>query len=279
MENNINLLKKRYAVCIYGQLRAINVVLENLNKFLIEELNADLYLLVQYSNTSIDEYINLFNTEDKIIYHPPDVTTIFRNYNLLKKNNNYINNPYLQLYYNWHKINETFGDIFEQNYEYIILTRSDYLHLLPFPNILNYCNNNDTFWCYDGHEWGGINSTLICVSSKYIKQYLSSFYKYLQNRYNVRYLNNNDFNVERFLNLIFYKFNWKIGKIENNAFITATDLNEITTWGQIEYCPKKNLFFKYADQFENAFDSLKKYENKKCWNITYKNNIEYIILD
>jgi len=268
--------KKKYAVCMYGQLRAISTVLENLNKFLIEELQADLYLLVQYSDTDIDNYINLFNTNNKFIYHPPDVTQVFINYELLQKNNNYINNPYLQLYYNWHKINEIYGDIFEKNYEYIILTRSDFLHLFPFPNILNIDSDNDIFWCYEGHEWGGINSTLICVSSKYIKEYLSSFYNYLQDSNNINYLNGCNLNVEQFLKIIFDNFNWKVGKIENNSFITATNLNEITTWGAITYHCEKNVYFKYDDQLHRAFNALKKYENNNCWNITYINNIKYI---
>jgi hypothetical protein len=271
--------KKKYAVCIYGQLRASSTVLENLNKFLIKELKADLFLLVQYTKTDIDDYIHLFDTENKIIYDPPDVIKTFINYDSLEKKNNYLKDPYLQLYYNWHKINETFGDIFENNYEYIILTRSDYLHLLPFPNILNICNNNDIFWCYDGHEWGGINSTLICVPSKHIKNYLSSFYNYLQDPINTSYLNKYDLNVERFLKIVFNKFKWKIGKLELNAFITAKNLNEITTWADIMYCPKKKVYFKYPDQLKRAYDSLNKYEDKKVWNLKYINNIEHIVLN
>lgn len=271
-------IKKKYAVCMYGQLRAANTVYENLNKFLINELEADLYVLVQQTKTDIDKYINLFNTENKLIYDPPDVRNLFINHKLLKQNDNYIIDACLQLYYNWNKINEIFGDIFEKNYEYIILTRSDYLHICPFPNILNICSK-DVFWCYDGHEWGGINSTLICVSSKYIKEYLSAFYNYLQDHNNIDYLNTLTINVEGFTKIIFDKFNWKIGKIEPNAFITATNLNEITTWAAISYCPNNNVYYKYPDQLHRAFNSLKKYENNKSWKILCIDNDDYIRLD
>jgi hypothetical protein len=272
-------LSKKYAVCMYGQLRACGTILENLNKFLIEELNADLYLVAQYTGTDIDNYINLFNTENKIIYHPPDVTKIFINYDLLEKKNNYLDKSCLQLYYNMYIINNIFGDILEKNYEYIILTRSDYLHLFPFPNILNLCNKDDIFWCYGGHEWMGVNSTLIGVSSKYIKEYLSSFYNYLQDPSNINYLNNSYLNAEQFIKIIFDKFNWKTGKIEPNAFITATNLNELTTWSAVKYCPEKNVYYKYDGQLQQAFDSLNKYKNNKGWNITYINNMDYIILN
>jgi hypothetical protein len=135
-------IKKKYAVCIYGQLRAVCTIYENLNRHLINELGADLYIVAQDTKT---DHLHLFQTENKLIYQPPDVRNIFINYNLLTQRNNYIIDACLQIYYNFHKINEIFGDIFENTYEYIILTRSDYLHICPFPNILNICNNTDLF--------------------------------------------------------------------------------------------------------------------------------------
>jgi hypothetical protein len=264
---------KKYAVCIYGQLRAGCTIYENFNKYLINELGADLYMVVQ--DTKID-HINLFHTENKLIYQPPDVRNVFINYNLLTQRNNYISYGCLQVYYNFHKINEIFGDILENKYEYIILTRSDYLHIFPFPNILNICNNTDLFWCYDGHEWGGVNITLVCIPSKYIREYLSSFYNYLQDSNNINYLNTLDINAELFAKIIFDKFNWKIGKIEPNAFITATNFHELTTCGSIiSYCLNKNVYYKYPDQLQRAFNSLQKYENHFTWCI---HNITYLLL-
>lgn len=259
---NIPDSKKKYAVCIYGQLRAVFTIYENFNRYLINELGADLYILAQDTKT---DYINLFHTENKLIYQQPDVRNIFINYNLLTQRNNYIIDACLQVYYNFHKINEIFGDILENKYEYIILTRSDYLHICPFPNILNICNNTDLFWCYDGHEWGGVNITLVCIPSKYIREYLSSFYNYLQDSNNINYLNTLDLNAELFAKLLFDKFNWKIGKIEPNAFITATNLYEVTTWSAISYCPKKKVYYKYSDQLKRAFHSLQKYDNHFSW--------------
>jgi hypothetical protein len=273
MSGTKDCVNNKYAVCIYGQLRAACTVYENLNTFLINELEADLYLLVQDTNIEIDS--NLFNTENKVIYQSPDVRNIFLNYTFLTQRNNYIMDGCLQVYYNFHKIDEMFGDIFEKKYEYIILTRSDYLHLFPFPNILN-ISDKDIFWCYDGHEWGGINITLMCISSKYIREYLSSFFNYLQDHNNVQYLNTLDINAEQFAKLIFDKFNWKLGKIEPNAFITATNLNELTTWATISYCPDNNVYYKYPDQLRRAFDALKKYKKNNGWILR---NTEYITVD
>ena len=264
------LIIKKYAVCIFGQLRAIDTVIKNFNNFLIKPLDADLYVLVQESGTDIDKNINLFETDNKIIYNPPDTNKIFVNLNKLTQseeaNKNYIIKSHLNIYYNFYKLKNTFGDIFEKKYKYIILTRSDYLHLFNFPDILKLTNNKtDLFWCYDGHEYGGINNTLICVQSKYIKDYLSSAFNYLQNSNNVNRLNNLTLNIEIFYKLIFDDNNWKIGKIQNNAFLTASNSNGLTTCKPILYSEKHNVFYKYIEQLTNSFDALNSYNKKYKW--------------
>jgi hypothetical protein len=260
-------------------LRAANVIIENLNKFLIEPLNADLYLLVQKTGTEIDNDINLFNTKNKIIYDPPDVTKQFINYHSLQKKDNYIEKACLQVYYNWYKFFETYGDQFENNYKYIIITRSDFLHLIPFPDLLNIYKNDDIFWSYDGHEWGGINGTLMCVPTKYIKNYLSSFYNYLQDSKNINTLNAQPYlNAETFLKIVFTKFKWTIGKIEPNAFITASSQSEITTWAKIKYNSNLKVYYKYEDQLMKAYNAFKKYTTNKKWSIVNINNTKHIVL-
>jgi hypothetical protein len=275
IQENINNTSenKKYAVCVYGQLRAIPTIIDNFNKYLIEPLNADLYVYVQTTGTEIDANINLFNTPNKILYTPPDVTKVFINYPHLEKRNNYINVPYLNVYDNWYKISEEFGDILEKKYEYVIVTRSDFLHLFPVPDIISLYNNNDLIWSYDGHEWGGINTNLLCIPAKYIKDYLRSCYNYLQDSNNITRLNNMCLNTEMFQKLIFNDYMWKIGKIEPNAFIAASSKNEICTWyssREIQYCPEKKVFYKYIDQLNRASNALSKYEKSKQW--VFKNN-------
>jgi hypothetical protein len=172
---------KKYAVCMWGQLRSVDKIIENLYKNLLEPLEADFFVMVQKTGTDIDKNMDLLKTENKVMYESPDVTKIFTNYNKLLKNNNYINIPYLNMYYNWYKICETFGDIFEQNYEYTIITRSDLLHLIPYPDISSLYDKKNLFWCYHGNEWGGINYNLICVPSKYIKSYFIQLTRILAN--------------------------------------------------------------------------------------------------
>jgi hypothetical protein len=276
----MNSKKKKYAVCIFGQLRSVEVVIENLNKFLLKPLDADLYVLAQETGTDIDKNIKLFETDNKLIYKPLDNTKIYTNLSKLTRSNlahrNYIINSHLNIYVNFLKIANTYGNIFENNYEYIIITRSDYLHLFNFPDIVNLTSKTDLFWCYDGHEYGGINNTLICVPSKYIKKYLSSAFIYLEDVNSINRLNNLELNVEQYYKLIFDDNGWKIGKIQNNAFITASNINTITTsYKSVEYSEKHNVFYKYIEQLTNAYDALNSYNKNYKW-IFIKNKIMLI---
>jgi hypothetical protein len=180
--------KKDYAICLWGQPRAIKSTYENFYKKMVEPLNADVFMVLQEidkeDNHDIDN-INLYKkVEGKITYHNPNVNEIYKTYDKLNKNiiNNYNSDSHLKVIYNFYKINEIFGNLFESNYKYIILSRTDFLHLFNFPDILKlspHSLDNEIFWCYDGHEYGGINATLICIPSSKIREYLSFYYNFL----------------------------------------------------------------------------------------------------
>jgi hypothetical protein len=272
----------KYAVCIWGELRSIDNTINNFYNNLITPLNADLYLMVQNTNdNNMDSRFDLFknNVIHKEIYNNPDnIIDLYQNYNKLKQNNNFIIDSHLKIYYNFYKIYEKYGQLFEDNYDYVIFTRSDFLHLFPFPDILRLIDTNDIFWCYDGHEHGGVNICLICVPSIYIKDYLKSFYTYLQDVNNIEKLNELNLNIESYTKLIFNENKWKIGKIQNNAFITAESFNTKTTWAKILYSETHNVYYKYQEQLDNTIDSLGLYKLNKEWTYVKHNDIDMIIL-
>jgi hypothetical protein len=269
---------KKYAICIWGQLRGINTInsfYENLSK----PLNADIFVVVQKTNTDIDKNIDLYNTDKKITYDNPD--NIKDKYNLFEFNvgidGNFADDRHLKVLYNLFKIYQIYGDTFEKNYEYIILTRSDYLHLFKFPDVSELSNTNNIFWCYDGHDYGGINNTLICIPSIYIKDYLFTSYNNIN--INVENLKNKDMCIEAYFKTIFDEKKWKIGKIENNAFITASSNNEITTSIQPLYSEKYNVYYKYDYQLNSAYNNLEKYNNGSQWKYIIKDNTPYLNLE
>lgn len=126
---------------------------------------------------------------------------------------------------------------------------------------------------------GGINATLICIPSIFIKEYLTCFFIFLNNSENINRLNSVSLNAEKFCKIIFDDKKYIIGKIQNNAFITADSVNTKTTWSSITYSEEYKVHFKYHDQFNNAFDALKQYNSNKKWDNTNINGTDYIILE
>ena len=57
---------KKYAVCMWGQLRSVDKIIENLYKNLLEPLEADFFVMVQKTGTDIDKNMDLLKTENKI---------------------------------------------------------------------------------------------------------------------------------------------------------------------------------------------------------------------
>ena len=286
---NKECFQKNYAICLWGQARAIPVTIDSFNKNLVQPLDADVFLVLNKTNDDFDNNINMYNVNDsnKILYDKPEnITQQFSIYDKLINYNNsqsasYVKESNLQILYNFNKINDTFGELFEKNYKYIILLRSDFLHLFNFPNILELTDNkDDIFWSYDGHEYGGLNATLLCVPSKYIRNYLSCHYNALQDKNNIDKFNKmsseQNLNIEAFLQLQMNENNWKVGKIDNNSFLTAESGKETTTWADVKYDEDKKVFYKYPEQLIHSYNSLEKYNNGYKW--TYLKNEEKIVL-
>ena len=289
-DSEIEPTKKDYAVCIFGQLRGVKSVVSKFYDNLIDILDADLYIVSQKTYTDIDNDIDLFdkNVVSKVLYDPPkDIESMFINYSRLLKHDNYICNASLQVFLNFYMISEKFGDIFENNYRYVIMTRSDFYHLFPFPNILHLDNTDDTFWCYDVNDYYGVNATLMCVPSNYIKCYLNAFKSFLDDSNNIKLLNSVPFNgvihlnTEMYVKILFTSNKWSLGKLRSNAFISASSLQEITTWGAIMYDDTNKLYYKYETQYRDALLGLKEYnEELKKWTYHYdmNNNTKTILL-
>jgi len=282
--------KKRYAFCMLGQPRAIKPTIDNLYKNLIEPLNADVFLLLQKTHTDIDNDFNLFekNVVEKILYDPPEkISDKYKYFDKFEKNCKHLKkDAILQLWYNCHLTNEHFGDALQNNYEYIILTRSDYLYLFPFPDILELTNNESkNIWVFDGHEYSGVNSTLMCIPSIYIKNLLASCYDYLQNWDDLERLMRSskycdDVNPEYFMQQIMEHNNFRLGKIQNNAFITGVSENDITTTDyKIKYDEEHRVYYKYREQLNNTFEALSQYENGKRWTFTKDEEFDRIVLE
>ena len=264
-------MKKKYAICIYGEMRGIKSTIKNFYKNLVNKLDADIFILGQKISEEIDNNID-FYTENVKIKKLYEKENIQEHFNLSKINlindGSFVNSTF-NVIINIKNICDNYSDILEQNYDYIILTRSDYQYLYEFPNVIELSNENDIFWFYDDHSWGGVNSTMSFVPSKLIKKYLFYFYEYLTNNniLNKMIKQRPNFNSERFVKYILDSNNWKYGFINNNGYISADSLNDRTTWSVICYSNDYEVYYKYPEQFNNSYNNLKKFTK---WN--YENN-------
>ena len=256
---------KTYAVVMWGELRAIPTIIENFKKNLLEELNADLYVVVQKTGLPIDKNIQLLRNTNKIVYEhmydkPQNFHSIYPYLGSLGNQDNCINNGNLNICYNWFVIDSLIGDKLENEYEYVILTRSDYNHILPFPDIKKICNGvyGNIVWSFEGCEFGGINMNIRAVPKNLIKKVLTQMNECLNSpeNYNIK---DKNLNIEQLVAIVYQKYEFILGKMCNTAFITADSKDERTTWADIQYSPTRNVFFKYVVNFENAFQALELY--------------------
>jgi hypothetical protein len=257
---------KKYAICIFGQSRAINTIRDNFYKNFADVLDADIFICVQNNKNihKLDKRI-----KELVIYdNPENIKDKYLNHKLDNNNDNdttlYKNDNHLRVYYNLYLINEKFGKVLEQNYDYVIVSRSDYLHLVPYPDVITLSNINNVVWIYDGHDWGGINNTCICIPSAYIREYLTCRYRFLNDMNSINSIRVG-LNEEAFLKYIFIKNNWKVGKIELNAVLTADDHTELTTWAPIKYSEPHKVYYKYEEQLIKAHELLNKYNMSYKW--------------
>jgi len=281
---NYENIKTRYAICIWGELRGVKSTIDSFYKHLIKPLNADIFILCQQTNDKkIDDNINLFNKniKDKKLYKKQNTNEYFKDIGKLKKlDENMLYEGGLQVFLNFKKIADEYGDILEKDYDYIVLTRSDFKYLFDIPDVINLSKRLDIFWSYEDDNHGGMNNNLSIIPSKYIKNYLYSAYNYLTKPELIEkiLINNEKFNCEKLMKFIFINEKWVIGLIKSNSFITADSENEKTTWGTFKYSDRYKCFYKYITQFNNANNNLNIFNEGDKWDYLDLDDYNYKII-
>jgi hypothetical protein len=244
---------------------------------LVRPLNADVFVMFQAEQDGFDELNeNIVKIKN---YKKPDSNSYFNFKTMIglkgDHDNNWKKESNLQQYINFNLISESWGDTLANEYDMVIMVRSDFLHLFDFPDILSHYPSNDRFWSYEGHEWGGINYTLMAVPSRNIIEYLTSPYNIIINYESNLKIIQEPMNCERFMKAIFYHKGWIINKIKVNSFLTADDEKTTTTWATIKKSEKYNVIYKYEEQLESAYKNFENWENGKKWKL----KDEIIMLD
>ena len=263
----------KYAVCVWGELRGVKTTHANFNTFLVDPLHADVFVFAQNNynkedNNSLIQYKVVY----KRMYDKPSIPEYFANSDGKNKLDEYYDlednwkiYSNIQQYINFNEISKEIGDQLQDNYDYVIMIRSDFLFLFDFPDILNMSLSNlpELFWCYRGHEYGGLNYTMISVPTKHIKAYLSSPYQYIMNG-KIREMFNGG-NCEMYLQSILNSNSWIVGYIQMNAFISGDSLDEHTTFASMKYSENHDVVYKYEEQLTNSFEAFELWNSGKRW--------------
>lgn len=264
-----------YAICVWGELRGVKSTINSFYKFMVEPLNADVFLLCQRALPDDDERFALFdrNIVFKHLYNKPELSTYFgeQSYQdaIRRIQYNWIKDSNAQQYVNFHKYAQVLMD-HPVKYKKYIFVRSDFLYLVPFPDVHNLLEKDDLFFCFNGHQWNGINYTLMSVPNVHVNSYLISPYEFIADNQKRNEMANKHtaMNCEQFMKHIFDKHGWTLAFIKHNGFISAETSQDRTTWMDIKYDENHKVLFKYKDQMDEAYNTLECWNAKKKWNVS-----------
>ena len=81
--------KKKYAICLWGELRGVQTTINSFYEYLVKPLDADIFIICQQTDSKIDKNINLFdkNIVIKTLYKKFNTKEYFKDINILQKYN------------------------------------------------------------------------------------------------------------------------------------------------------------------------------------------------
>lgn len=260
---------KRFAVCLYTELRGVKETVESIYKNVIYVLSADVFICCQKTFDDDAERLKLFdrNVVYKEVYERPDPLLLMPKIREFPYGGNWRYPAAEHFYVNMNKLAQIFK-LFSGDYDYFLFMRPDTKVIFPIKKYFS----EDVFYIQEGSEHGGLNiNMLLCPASKVI-DYCSSFsdcvnepYSFMTNNIDHLGLDKNYLNTERYCRNIFIHKNFQTKSYPCNCFLTAESLNDRTSWSSIQYDKQRGVFFKYQEQVEMAFSNKEKYNNEKLY--------------
>lgn len=281
----------KFAYLVQCELRALRKTINNLYKYIIEPFDADIIICVQNFCKDDEELLKLFHKNVKFLfnYDKPNSNKYIGEKNIFNHiktfNCNYESAK--QMWINHHIFADIITHFFIDNYDYYIICRTDIEILFPFPEKSLFEQIPASIYFFDtkyNRHWGGFGTIAAFIHKDYIIDLLKSTYDlitdenklmYFINNYNkIEYINKtarHERYLEYYTNCEYFQLyamglkNLKINYINNvNCFITYETLNDYYTWSKPLIHPTRNVFSKYHDLTDEAF------ENLRLWNIGYR---------
>jgi hypothetical protein len=250
------------------ELRSLNKNIENIYKYIVEPFEADIIICVQETSPDDSEKIKLFhkNVVYSQIYKKPDPFLYFN----FKKGINipegsWMKSSNLQIYINYYKMSEIIKNI-ANNYDYFITMRTDVDILFPFPEKEFFNNIPLALYSFDTNyskNWGGSGYSVF-IHKNYIFNYLRCYYYNISNKIGINLTYNQEKFQKKCLELVGILNRQKYIK-NTNLYYNSTTLNDYSTWSKPILHGKYNVFCKYPDQCNEAYNNLKLWMNGYKW--------------
>lgn len=280
-------MRPRVAVCLAGELRAVNSCVPTLYKNLLEPLDAKIFYCFNKHNLEKDQKVNIFN--DRLIngriYEKPDLRkTLVPDslYNKLDKVDFYPHS-------NWvGTVNGCAGGVCYRHldfknlafmvaphvddFDYFIVTRTDFHYLFPIFDF-SILNGQEIIKHsgFDNFENSGMNCEFIICHKTKILEYLNSPFLFMNDEslqdYMISKIRKRFRNAESFQKIICEFYGWNVTEMEINSFLSADSEKERTTWGTVEKEENFEFCYKYRDMMLKAYENYSKYKENKIWKL------------
>lgn len=265
----------KFAFLVMYEIRCLKKI-ENLYKYIIKHYNADIIICCQELDDTYKK-IELFdkNVIFKKVYSKKNPQDYYNNSKLGSyAQQNWNNNACLQIYINWNEMADVLED-YKDKYDYFIQTRVDIDILFPFPEIGFFSNIPKAIYSFDANyakSWGGY-CTGVFIHSNYIIDYLRCTTNILKNDILInKYIKSYEIlNQENFKNFCLKENNIIYKYIKNiNLFFITDNINSYSTWGTPQKNNNYDGFIKMSEQFDEAYDNLKLWNDGFRWH--FKND-------
>lgn len=275
----------KIAICLVGQLKAVDTCMVNFYNMMVKPLNADVIVCVNRASDNDEQllkkipgnvvYKEIYEKECLDTYFPPifyekhvkPASKIAQGYDHPRFGDckpmglmcNYIaplvgRMNHLIKMLNWQRLVNVVKQLDE--YDFYVITRSDHFYLFPHvdPTILQ----SDTIYHYDAHSFGGMNSDCLIMSKTNLINWLTDNMKSLVDE---KYIDmvldqmyaNNSWNAESHTKSVTQIGNYKTKPYLINSFVTADNDTETP--------PNSHLRFKKTTI--DGIERLYKYEESQ----------------
>ncbi|CAK9101619.1 Uncharacterized protein SCF082_LOCUS47511, partial [Durusdinium trenchii] len=176
----------RVLCCIWGELRAVLATAGPLREMVLDPLNADLLILAQHHFADDEHRLAVLSATGRVVYaevyEKPEPGSFFGedHYELMMRvKGNWLNPGNSQVLINHKLLSECIKSrsLYEK-YDLFVFSRSDMLHLLPFPTAssLLQCVGRGDVLTQAGHEFGGVNYNFAIMRREEAERYLCAPY-------------------------------------------------------------------------------------------------------